>query len=366
MEVGQRIILGTRKGLFIFQQGHSNWNIVHTAFMGDPVTALLADNRDKSIYAALNLGHFGVKLHRSDDHGSSWQAIATPKYPAQPKDSEDPPWTLIQVWSLEAGGEDRPGMLWAGTIPGGLFRSDDRGHTWHLNRSLWDRSERLDWFGGGYEHPGIHSICVDPRNSQRLLIGISCGGVWETQDVGESWDLRADGMRAAYMPPKLAYSPNIQDPHRLVLCAAKPDTLWIQHHNGIFRSTDGAKSWQELENISPSSFGFTVAVHPSDPDTAWFVPAVKDECRVPVDGAVVVNRTRDGGKSFETLRNGLPQQSAFDLVYRHGMDIDAEGNTIALGSTTGSLWISSDQGNQWEVVSTHMPPIYCVRFIEGA
>ena len=115
--------------------------------------------------------------------------------------------------------------------------------------------------------------------------------------------------------------PAIQDPHLLVQCAKAPDTLWAQHHNGIFLSRDGGVSWREIEG-SPSSFGFAVAVHPADPDSAWFVPAVKDECRVPVGGRVVVSRTRDGGATFEELRQGLPQENAYDLVFRHALDVD--------------------------------------------
>jgi hypothetical protein len=137
--------------------------------------------------------------------------------------------------------------------------------------------------------------------------------------------------------------------------------LWCQHHCGIWRSTDDAASWHEVQ-APLSSFGFAVAVHPQHGDTAWFVPAVKDEKRVPVDGALVVNRTRDGGRSFETLRAGLPQAQCYDLVYRHGLDVDAEGRGLLMGSTTGGLWASADGGDAWQTVSLNLPPIYAVRY----
>jgi hypothetical protein len=263
---------------------------------------------------------------------------------------------------MEPGGPDQKGLLWAGTIPGGLFRSDDGAESWELVRSLWDRPDRLRWFGGGYDHPGIHSIVVDPRDSDRVYIGISCGGVWMTPDCGDTWELRATGMRAEYMPPERAHDPNIQDPHRLVQCAAAPDVLWTQHHNGIFKSVDSGESWEEIKDVPPSTFGFAVAVHPSDPDKAWFVPAVKDECRVPADGKFVVNRTTDGGRTFETVREGLPQRSAYDLVFRHALDIDDTGERLVVGSTTGNLWVSEDQGSSWQGISHHLPPIYCTLF----
>jgi len=107
-----------------------------------------------------------------------------------------------------------------------------------------------------------------------------------------------------------------------------------------------------------------VAVHPRHPDTAWFVPATKDERRYPVDARLVVNRTRDGGASFEALGRGLPAPPAFDLVYRHCLDVAGEGDRLAFGSTTGSLWVSEDGGDSWQAVSHHLPPIYCVRFAD--
>jgi hypothetical protein len=169
-------------------------------------------------------------------------------------------------------------------------------------------------------------------------------------------------MFATYMPPEQRELPEIQDPHRLVQCPAAPDSLWVQHHNGVFRSTDRALSWSSVGAMRPSSFGFAVAVHPRDPATAWFVPAVKDECRVPVDGRLVVARTTDGGASVEVLSSGLPEEQAYDLVYRHALDVDASGRRLALGSTTGGLWISEDGGDRFAAISTRLPPIYQVRF----
>ncbi len=113
---------------------------------------------------------------------------------------------------------------------------------------------------------------------------------------------------------------------------------------------------------APSVFGFAVAVHPKNPDIAWRVPAIKDEQRVPVGAGVVVSRTRDGGKSWEVLREGLPQEHAYDLTLRHALDVDATGDRLAFGSTTGSLWATENGGDSWMHVSAHLPPIYAVRF----
>jgi hypothetical protein len=369
-----RCHVATRKGLFTVDRGVSGWSISRANFLGDNCTLVMHDPRDGArgaLTAALNHGHFGVKMHRSRDGGATWQEIAAPKYPDKPADyvprntpAEGTPadWSLKLVWALAPGGPAEPGVVWCGTLPGGLFRSEDAGESWELNRVLWDDPRREEWFGGGADHPGIHSICVDPRDSRHVTVGVSCGGVWTTGDSGRTWQIGGNGMRAEYMPPERQLDPNIQDPHLVAQCGAHPDVLWVQHHNGIFRSTDAARSWSEITDVKPSAFGFAVAVHPHDPDTAWFVPAIKDEKRYPVDGRVVVNRTRDGGRTFETLSRGLPQEHAYDLVFRHALDVDETGNRLAFGSSTGSLWVSEDGGDSWSTVSANLPPIYAVRF----
>ncbi|MDP3224610.1 MAG: exo-alpha-sialidase [Rubrivivax sp.] len=356
MHNNDRAWVATRKGLIELRRRGATWALHHTSFLGEPVTMMLPPDDKGRMLAALNLGHFGVKVHASSDAGATWQEVASPAYPEQPKDAAGPPWKMVMVWALERVGSE----IWAGTNPGGLFRSADLGTSWQLVDTLWNRSERLGWFGGGYDAPGIHSICPHPGRPEETLLGISCGGAWVTRDKGSSWGLSAKGMRADYMPAELAEDQNTQDPHRIQRCAAQPDVLWCQHHGGIWRSTDNGASWQEVK-APLSSFGFAVAVHPDDGNTAWFVPGVKDERRVPVDGALVVNRTRDGGKTFDTLRQGLPQQNAFDLVYRHGLDVAGDGQTLMMGSTTGNLWATADAGDSWQTVSTHLPPIAAVR-----
>ena len=361
------ILVSTRKGLFVLERERHDWRIARTAFLGDNIALSLADPRNGHWYAVLDLGHFGNKLQRSTDRGATWQEIAVPAFAESDRvitgDGKPAvPATLRLIWALEAGGAQQPGRLWAGTIPGGLFRSDDSGTSWQLVRSLWDRPEREQWFGGGFDQPGIHSICVDPRDPRRISLGISTAGVWRSEDDGETWSQAAHGMRATYLPPEQSFDSGRQDVHHMVQCAGAPDTFWVQHHNGVFRSDNGGTQWQEVDNVAPSTFGFAVAVHPRDPATAWFVPAVKDQTRLPVDARVVVARTRDGGTSFDVLHDGLPQEHAYDLTYRHGLAVDASGERLVFGSTTGGLWISENQGDRWQALAARLPPVYAVTF----
>lgn len=352
--------VATRKGLFRFTENGKGWaQDGDPAFLAEPVTAILEDRRDGALYVGLQLGHFGCKFHRSDDGGRSWTELAPPAYPAS-DDPEAP--ALDMIWTLASGGPDEPGTIWAGTLPGGLFKSTDRGETWTLNEPLWTQPSREKWFGGGFDHPGIHSILIDPRDSRHITLGVSCGGVWDSADGGETWVQTGQGLRNEYLPPDQAYEPELQDPHLLAACASDPDRIWCQHHNGIFVSSDGGRNFCEIKDVKPANFGFAVAVHPKRPETAWFVPGVKDECRVPVDGKLVVTRTSDGGNSFTSLSRGLPEGKSYDLIYRHSLVIDDSGERLAMGSTTGNLWTSEDGGDSWQMISATLPPIAQVAF----
>ncbi|HUG28849.1 MAG TPA: hypothetical protein VMK53_11215 [Gemmatimonadales bacterium] len=373
--MADRIWVATRKGLFRLERKGAvrpKWAVTgKPAFLGDNVSMVLPPDGEGRMLAALDHGHFGVKLHRSIDGGKRWKEVAAPVMP-DPRPGEEEwrepmgnrliPQTVQRVWALEWGGEGDREAVWCGTIPGGLFRSTDLGRSWEFNQAFWDEPGRKEWFGGGADWPGIHSIVVDPANGQRVLAGVSCGGVWITGDGGRTWAQKAHGMRAAFMPPERQYDPGIQDPHLVVACTANQKMLWAQHHNGIFRSVDGSETWQEIEHAGPSTFGFAVAVHPHDGETAWFVPAIKDEKRIPVDGKFVVTRTRNGGRSFDILTEGLPKKQAYDLVYRHALAIDETGDRLAMGSTSGGVWVTENGGDAWQMVAVRLPPVYAVRW----
>lgn len=358
--MANRLHVGTRKGLFELVPKNGGWDIVDTHFLGDPVTAILADG-DK-LYVALDLGHFGAHLWQRDGKGE-WSELAAPAFPSKPEDATDDPhpWSLGKIWALEKGGV--PGRLWAGTMPGGLFRSDDSGASWSLNDPLWRMPERKKWMGvAGGEQPGISTVLVDPRNPADIRVGVSTAGVWATIDEGKSWSLINQGMYNEYMPPDQRGDPIAQDIHRLACCAAHPEVMWCQHHNGVFRSENAGANWHEVTAIRPSKFGFAVVAHPRERDTAWFVPAIKDERRIPVDGKIVVSRTRDGGKNFDVLTKGLPQRHAYDLVWRHGLAVDDTGEALAFGSTSGGLWVSENGGDSWAAPDARLPPVSVVRF----
>ena len=281
------IEVATRKGLFTLAHSAGRWAIRDAAFLGDNVTLSMTDPRDGARYAALDHGHFGVKLHRKRQ-GGAWEEVAAPSYPEKPAGLTDTdgwgkpiPWATQRIWGLEPGGADQPGLIWCATIPGGLFRSLDHGASWQLVRSFWDHPGRQRWFGGGADLPGLHAICVDPRDSRVVRIGVSCGGVWVTRDGGETWENRGQGLRAEFMPPEQQGDPGIQDVHYMAQCRAAPERMWIQHHNGIFRSDDSGENWTEIHDVNPSTFGFGVVRIPMIPAGPGSYPASRTKSATP-------------------------------------------------------------------------------------
>ena len=152
--MSDRLLVATRKGLFTLERRRSGWTAEPPAFTGIPVTNALRAS-DGVVYAALKHGHFGPKLHRSDDDGSTWRELSAPAFPP---DAQGAP-SLFQIWTLESGGRHHLDRLWIGAIPAGLFRSDDRGENWQLVSSLWDVPERARWFGGGYDAAEFTACC---------------------------------------------------------------------------------------------------------------------------------------------------------------------------------------------------------------
>lgn len=356
---GEILILGTRKGV-IQLRWNDKCEILREGHRGIPVPYAFRDHRTGVLWASLDHGHWGAKLSRSRDEGATWEEVAAPAYPEGATLPNGDPAKLIYLWVLAPGGDDDPERLYAGTEPGGLFVSDDGGESFEIVSSLWDHpSRQTHWFGGGRDHAGVHSVVVDPRDSNRVKVGVSVAGVFESGDGGASWAPKNQGLRADYLPEK--YPEVGHDPHLVAACPSDPDKLWQQNHCGIFRSVDGGETWSDVsEADGPARFGFAVAVDEKNGDEAYVVPAVSDEQRVAIDNALSVCRTEDGGKSWKALRKGLPQLNVYDIVFRHALD--KKGDRLAFGTTTGNLFVSRDRGDTWNSAGNHFPPIYSVRF----
>lgn len=367
-----KLILGTAKGLVVYSKNKKNWQVESVHFPGFPVSMVYVDERTETWWAGTPHRHWGQKLHRSIDGGKTWQQMAAPRYPSVATLKNGKQASLKLIWCMTQAGEDKPNELWLGTEPGGLFHSKDNGKTWALVESLWQHRSNSDlWFGAGKDEPFIHSIVVDPRDSNHVYIAVSCAGVYETKDGGKTWSPRNVGLKATYLP-----NPDVEvghDPHLLLACTADPfptesgfrssTVLWQQNHCGIFRSTNGGLNWDDVSDKNGiANYGFALAIDQQNPNRAWVIPAQSDELRIPHDLALCVCRTEDAGQTWQPLREGLPQNHCFDIVFRHSFD--NLGDIMAFGTTTGNLYLSENGGEAWRCLSHNLARIDVVRFLK--
>lgn len=347
------ILLGTKKGAFILDGNadRTSWSLRGPFCETWPLNHVIADPKTNVIYGGGGNEWFGPAVWKSEDLGKTWSHSSEGlKY-----DEGEMP--VKQVWSLSAD----DGHLYAGVESAGLFSSGDGGESWQHLDGLQKHPTRPQWQPGG---AGLilHAIQRHPDDDRKLWVGISTGGVFYTEDGGESWEPRNKGTRNDYAPENEKYAEFGQCVHSVVIAPNMPNRLYQQNHCGMYRSDDGGQSWQSIEAGLPSTFGFPSAVHPSDPNTLFLLPLNGDSVgRFMPEGKAAVWRTRDAGESWQALRNGLPQENAFFGVLRQAMATDPlDPAGIYFGTSSGSLYVSNDEGESWTAAAHHLPAILSV------
>jgi photosystem II stability/assembly factor-like uncharacterized protein len=370
-----RLLIGTRKGAFIYSSDRqrTQWDLTEPLIAGWTVHHVAADTRcdPPRFYAAAKHAVWGPSIARSVDGGATWEQRTTGlKFPAEMNLKID------AVWNVRPGLESQPGVVYAGTAPAGLFRSDDWGESWtsvesinrHENRRFWQPIAGGPTDGG----PPLQSIEIDPRDPAHMYVAIS--GAYVTLDGGERWRLFSHRAVSGSMQARMFVSqaasqvpPGIDpaaahDMHKLVIDPKNPDRLWTQAHLGVFRSDDGGRSWEDVTDGLPSHHGFPIAVTRHAPDAVYVVPLETGPGNLRTsNGQFSVYRTTDTGKTWEPLTNGLPGRGNYQSVYREGMDtdgLDPEG--VYVGTSNGLTYASIDGGDHWEQLPGMLPPILSV------
>ena len=330
-----KALVGTRKGLLILKNTGDQWEWERDFFEGVSVPFATYDPHNEILWAGLSHGHWGPKVHLSRDGGCTFEEVETPRFPEASGTS------LKAIWSIEADPSKR---VYIGTEPAALFWSEDLGRSWTLNVPLFEDPQKKYWVGGGSSDPCLHSILIHPDQPNHLLVGISVAGVLASTDRGDTWVYRNKGIRADYLPdPRTEVG---HDPHKIVATGGG-NTLWQQNHCGLFKSEDFGRNWQDFSTASgvKSCFGFAVAVPGEDEETVYTVPALSDENRIPVNKALMVQRSSNGGQSWECLEEGLPQSFCYDICLRHALAV--HGHSLMFGTSTGNLFVSHDGGDSW-------------------
>ncbi|MER5705292.1 exo-alpha-sialidase [Micromonospora sp. NPDC002296] len=356
------LAIGTGKGLFLATStdGRRSWQIGGPHFPMTGVYAVAVDKRRAvpRLLAGTSSSHFGPSLATSDDLGSSWQEPehAPVAFPA------DTAASLGRVWQITPGGPAEPDVVWAGTEPSALFRSADGGRTFELVRGLWDHPHRTQW-GAGFGGQAVHSVLPHPRDPARLVVAMSTGGVYRSDDAGVSWAPGNTGIHARYLPDE--WPEFGQCVHKVARDAGDPERLYAQNHHGVYRSDDAGRTWASIAAGLPSDFGFPMVAHPTRPGMIWSFPLVADSQRFPVDHRCRVYRSADAGGTWEPLSAGLPDGPFYPAVLRDAMCADdADPAGVYFGTRSGEVYASRDEGDSWSLVAAHLPDVLCVRAAE--
>lgn len=349
------ILLGTRKGAFVLETDEARERVTTRGPFGQamPVQHLAWDPVRGALLAGAGSPWYGPIVWRSEDLGETWTSSSE----GLTYGDGDVP-AVTRVWNLTPVGA----AIYAGVEPAGLFRSDDGGVTWSHVSGLREHPTTPEW------QPGnggliLHTIVPHPLDPQRMWVGISAVGVFHTTDGGRTWEVQNRGVRAVGMPDE---HPVIgQCVHKFVVHPARPEVLYQQNHSGAYRSRDGGRTWESMDQGLPSTFGFPIAVHPHDPRTIWTVPLNGDDRgRHMIDGAAAVWMSRDEGDSWSRMSEGLPQQGAYLGVLREAMAVDTlDPAGVYVGTSTGQLFGSRDEGRSWRLLADFLPGISSVETV---
>ncbi len=347
------LLVGTRKGLFVLDgdPDRETWDVRGPLCDGWPIHDAIVDAKSGTLYAGGGSNWYGPAVWRSEDLGRTWT------HSSEGLTYGDGGEKIATIWNLATG----PDALYAGVEPAGLFKSSDGGSTWSHVEGLTNHPSRPEW------QPGnggliLHSIVPHPEDTDRVWVGISSVGAFETQDGGASWETRNRGVRAGFMPEGQQYPDFGQCVHKLVMAADGGEHLYQQNHCGVYRSSDGGRQWEEITKGLPTEFGFPMGAHPRDPKTVWTIPMTEpDQGRFMIDGHAAVYRTNDGGETWTKSTEGLPQDNAYVSVLREAMAVDRRDPVgVYFGTSTGQLYGSRDEGRTWSLVADNLPAIWSV------
>jgi photosystem II stability/assembly factor-like uncharacterized protein len=354
------LLVGTMKGAFLFRSDaqRANWEEAGPYFPGRSIYALAHDGRNgrNKLWAAVNSPYWGSFLSSSNDFGKTWSDPES--YNIKFPEGSDV--SLKQIWQIVNDPHDGD-TLYCGVEPAALFKSTDGGETWSLNRGLFDHPHRTQWMPGG-GGLCLHTILPDPSNAKRLYVAISTGGVYRSDDGGETWEPRNKGICARFMPPDQQYPEWGQCVHKVVTHPSNPARMFLQHHWGVYRSENAGDSWDDIGKGLPSDFGFAMEIDPHDAKTVYIIPIESDEFRCTPEGKLRVYRTKDGGDSWHALTAGLPQQDALETILRDNLDADGSKPTgLYLGTRSGKVFGSNNGGDSWTLIKDGLPPVTCVK-----
>lgn len=220
------------------------------------------------------------------------------------------------------------GLLFAGTTPPAVFRSEDGGRTWGNLSGFTKVPGRDNWTASA--PPYRPKVCRLLAFETGLVVAaVEDGGLILSPDGGQRWAERWHGL-----------PPTIND-----FAMPAPETLLVTTKIGLYRSRDLGGTWEALKGGFPYDHTRGVACDPHDPNRA--LVGVRTS-----QGSGSVVRTLDGGQTWEVCSRGLPalKEEAFSRL------LCGPGFQLA-GTTKGQLFWSRDFGELWMKVGVNLPAI---------
>lgn len=322
------ILAGTSRGVFSLDNG-AHRHVLESRGVRDLVRL------NGRLFAGTGAG-----LYVSGDDGESWTLAGL-------ADRE--------VWQVRAASD---GTLYAGTQPAGLFRSDDRGESWHEIRAFAEAPEAADWcVPVEPPQPGrARALVIDRDDPRRILVGVEVGGIMMTDDGGERWRLVQPGGNP--------------DLHMMYAHPAKPETLFastgygrfdgvaemVEGNAGVFRSDDRGQSWHYAwAGVTPRySRPMCIDLRPPYGLTVASAPTAFSSHRDEGGAHAMLYRSEDGGASWRSLCDAAHSPSRANI---HGLSPDPETpGGVIIGTDTGEVWRVGDDAG-WTRLGEGMPAV---------
>ncbi len=362
------LCVGTKRGLFLLESGRRRrrWTVKGPLMKGWTIQHAMIDTRGTPrLHVAAENVAFAANAFSGPVSGSNLKPAERP--PAAPEMNAKAKKFAKQygldmtprVWLIEPGPAKEKKVLYAGTAPAGLFRSEDGGKSWEPIEGLNKHRSRKDWSPGAGGQ-SLHSIQVDPHDPDRLYAAISAAGSFRSDDGGQRWKpINTSVAKYVGAPKETEVGTCV---HKLRVHPTEPGRLFQQNHVGVYRSDDHGDTWNRIDRGLPWDFGFGLALNPNDPDLCYVIPLEPEGYTFrATSGALAVYRPNKTGRGWKKLAKGLPQNNAYVSVLRQAMGHDSlKPCGIYFGTGGGQVFVSADEGESWSAAAEYLPPVYAV------
>jgi photosystem II stability/assembly factor-like uncharacterized protein len=324
------VLVGTNEGIVRMERSGSGWNTTHRTLTDLHIHAVLKEPTSGLVFAGANKG----SVHISRDDGRTWSR-------------SDNGLAETNVYSLNAvqrkNGQTR---VYLGTEPARMFFSDDLGASWSVMPSFRDVPSVDKWRFPGPPHIAhLKSIDFEHGNPDTIYGSVEVGALLRSRDEGETWE---------------ELTPEYPDIHRCVIPPTNLDRLYVTGGDGIYVSSTGGSSWEHWSDRSADIGGYPdqLVYHPSNPDLMFICAAHKSPGTWHENhhSGSRIGRSRDGGRTWEVLTNGLPDRMQ-GSVESMCFDTYGDGGTLLVGTSIGEVWVSEDLGDSWSIAIQGLAPI---------